>query len=112
MTAAMAEVDVWITGLMRAQSVTRANLQLMEWDWKYQLLKFNPLFRWDRPRIWEYIQKHDVPYNALHEQGYPTVGCTHCTKAVEGSKPGEYSRSGRWAGTDKTECGLHGGAGI
>ena len=108
----MADVDVWITGLMRSQSSTRGNIQLVEWDWKYQVLKVNPLFQWDRKRIWEYIRGNDVPYNPLHEQGYPTIGCTHCTKAVPGSLPGEYSREGRWTGTTKTECGLHGGAGI
>ena len=112
MSAVMADVDVWITGLRRSQSVTRKNLQLVEWDWRYQLLKVSPLFRWERAQIWEYVQTHDVPYNKLHEQGYPTIGCTHCTAAVPGSKPGEYSRKGRWLDSDKTECGLHGGAGI
>lgn len=109
---AMADADVWITGLMRAQSKTRANVQLIEWDWKYQVLKINPLCLWDRARVWEYVKANDVPYNPLHEQGYPTLGCTHCTKPVLGSKVGEYSRDGRWADTGKTECGLHGGAGI
>jgi len=108
----MAEADVWITGLMRSQSKTRANLKLIEWDWKYQLLKVNPLAEWDRGRVWSYIQRNNVPYNTLHEQGYPTVGCTHCTKAVEGSRVGEYTRAGRWSEFGKTECGLHGGAGI
>ncbi len=108
----MADVDVWITGLMRSQSKTRANISLIEWDWKYQVLKVNPLCAWDRARVWAYIQAHDVPYNPLHDQGYPTVGCTHCTKPVLGAKIGEYSRDGRWAETGKTECGLHGGAGI
>ncbi|MEK6676288.1 MAG: phosphoadenylyl-sulfate reductase [Planctomycetota bacterium] len=109
---AMADVDVWITGLMRSQSRTRANIQLIEWDYKYQVLKLNPLCTWERGRIWEYIRANQVPYNPLHEQGYPTVGCTHCTKPVVGSRLGEYSRDGRWAETGKTECGLHGGAGI
>lgn len=109
---AMADADVWVTGLMRAQSKTRANIGLIEWDWKYQVLKLNPLFKWDRQRVWEYVKTHDVPYNALHEQGYPTVGCTHCTKPVPGSRAGEYSRDGRWSEFTKTECGLHGGAGI
>jgi len=105
---AMAEVDVWVTGLRRSQSITRANLQVMEWDWKYQVLKFNPLAAWERPRVWQYIKEHDVPYNPLHEQGYPTIGCTHCTKPVEGASPDDYSRSGRWQEFNKTECGLHG----
>jgi phosphoadenosine phosphosulfate reductase len=108
----MGEVDVWITGLRRSQSVTRANLKMIDWDWRYQVLKISPLARWERPQIWQYIQDHDVPYNTLHEQGYPTVGCTHCTKAVPGSRPGDYSRTGRWSDSEKTECGLHGGEGI
>ena len=112
MKAVMADVDVWITGLRRSQSPTRANIQLVEWDWHYQLLKVNPIFKWERSEVWDYIVANDVPYNALHEQGYPSVGCTHCTKAVAGSKPGEYSRNGRWSGNGKTECGLHGGDGI
>lgn len=104
----MEEVDVWITGLRRDQSPARANLRVMEWDWKYHLLKFNPLAAWSRRQIWEYVQANEVPYNALHEQGYPTVGCTHCTTPVPGSTIGEYSRAGRWAETQKNECGLHG----
>jgi len=108
----MAEADVWITGLRRSQSATRAGIRLIDWDWKYQVLKISPLANWERGEIWAYIQAHDVPYNRLHEQGYPTVGCTHCTVPVPGSKPGDYSRSGRWSSSEKTECGLHGGAGI
>ena len=75
-------------------------------------VELSPLAAWERPQIWEYIQKNDVPYNELHERGYPTVGCAHCTKAVPGSTPADYSRAGRWAGSEKTECGLHHGAGI
>jgi phosphoadenosine phosphosulfate reductase len=81
---------------------------VVEWDWKYEILKVNPLANSDRAGIWKYVQEHDVPHNELHHKGYPTVGCTHCTKHVEGAKVGEYSREGRWAGTEKTECGLHG----
>lgn len=108
----MANYDVWITGLRRSQSASRANLQMIDWDWRYQLLKVSPLAKWERDEIWSYVQEHDVPYNKLHEQGYPTIGCTHCTKQVPGSKLGEYSRTGRWTSFDKTECGLHGGEGI
>jgi phosphoadenosine phosphosulfate reductase len=108
----MAETDVWITGLRRSQSANRANLRVIDWDWKYQVLKVSPLANWERTEIWEYIQKHNVPYNELHEKGYPTVGCTHCTVPVPGTKPGDYSRAGRWSTSEKTECGLHGGAGI
>lgn len=112
MFAVMSEVDVWVTGLRRSQSATRANLKMIEWDWRYQLLKVSPLVKWERKEIWAYIQANKVPYNELHEKGYPTVGCTHCTKMVPGSTIGEYSRKGRWSDMDKTECGLHGGEGI
>lgn len=108
MHAVMEGVEVWLTGLRRSQSASRANLQTIEWDWRYSVLKVNPLANWSRQEVWEYVQENQVPYNPLHEQGYPTVGCTHCTKAVKGAKIGEYSRAGRWAGTEKTECGLHG----
>ncbi len=108
----MADVDVWITGLRRSQSVTRKNLRLIEWDWRHQVLKVSPLFKWERTDIWEYVKRNDVPFNKLHEQGYPTIGCTHCTAPVPGSTPADYTRAGRWEGSDKTECGLHGGAGI
>ena len=108
MRGALADIDVWITGLPRAQSPSRANLRVMEWDWKYQVFKLSPLANTDRTRIWEYIQEHDVPHNELHHKGYPTVGCTHCTRPVDGSKIGQYSRDGRWAESGKTECGLHG----
>lgn len=108
MRAAMRDVDVWLTGLRRDQSPTRANMQVIEWDWKFSVLKVNPLAAWTRAEVWSYIQEHDVPYNPLHERGYPTLGCTHCTQPVPGSSITDYSRAGRWAGTGKTECGLHG----
>jgi phosphoadenosine phosphosulfate reductase len=108
----MVDVDVWITGLRRSQSSSRANLRVVDWDWKYQVLKISPLAAWERPQIWEYTLRHDVPYNELHERGYPTIGCTHCTKAVPGSTPADYTRTGRWNSCGKTECGLHHGAGI
>jgi phosphoadenosine phosphosulfate reductase len=108
MHEAMTDVDVWVTGLRRSQSPARANLRVVEWDWKHQLLKLSPLAHWGRRQVWEYVTAHQVPYNELHEKGYPTIGCTHCTQPVPGSKIGEYSRTGRWAGNGKTECGLHG----
>jgi phosphoadenosine phosphosulfate reductase len=107
MRRALAGVDAWLTGLTRSQSAARAELRAVEWDWAYQLVKVNPLAGWDRSRVWEYVRAHDVPYNELHERGYPTLGCTHCTAPVPGAGPRDYSRSGRWAGTAKTECGLH-----
>lgn len=105
---AMREVDVWITGLRRGQSKTRADIRVIEWDWKYQVLKFSPLASWERGQVWDYVRTNDVPYNPLHERAYPTIGCTHCTKPVPGSRIGDYSREGRWNGTTKKECGLHG----
>jgi len=109
MREALAGVDVWVTGISRSQSESRAATPIIHWDWQYQLLKISPLVRWDRRQVWQYIQAHDVPYNPLHEQGYPTLGCTHCTKAVPGAGVADYSRAGRWSGTDKVECGLHAG---
>ncbi|MGQ9590705.1 MAG: phosphoadenylyl-sulfate reductase [Planctomycetota bacterium] len=108
MRAALTGVDVWITGLQRSQSATRAGIRVLEWDWKYQILKLSPLAATDRKWVWEYIRENGVPYNELHERSYPTIGCIHCTKPVDGAKLGEYTREGRWAGFDKTECGLHG----
>lgn len=108
MHEAMTGVDVWIAGLRRSQSKTRANTRVLSWDWKHCLLKLCPLANWTRQQVWEYVQANDVPYNPLHEQGYPSIGCTHCTQPVPGSKIGDYSRDGRWAGTPKKECGLHG----
>jgi len=108
MNAVMQDFDVWLTGLRRSQSAARAHLKAVEWDWKFRVIKVNPLAYWDREDVWNYIRTNDVPFNALHERGYPTVGCTHCTKPVHGLKIGEYSRAGRWADKAKTECGLHG----
>jgi phosphoadenosine phosphosulfate reductase len=65
------------------------------------------LAEWDRPRIWDYVRAHDVPYNPLHERGYPSIGCTHCTAPVSGAGVDQYTRAGRWSGSEKTECGLH-----
>lgn len=107
MRHALGDVDVWVTGLMRTQSAARAGLQVVEWDWQYQLLRVHPLAGWDRSRVWEYAREHDVPYNELHDRGYPTLGCTHCTLPVAGNVTGEYSREGRWRGLEKSECGLH-----
>ena len=108
MAGAIGDADVWIAALRRSQSRTRAHIQVVNWDWQYQVLKLCPLAYWEREDVWKYIKDNDVPHNKLHHEGYPTVGCTHCTQPVEGSKIGEYSRAGRWAGQDKTECGLHG----
>ena len=96
--------NAWITGIRRDQSVTRANAGLIEWDEKFQLVKINPLATWTWEQVWTYIHANEVPYNPLHEQNYPSIGCTHCTAPV---MPGDDPRSGRWQNFAKTECGLH-----
>jgi len=113
MRQALAGVEVWITGLTRHQSDTRTALPLIGWDWQFGLLKVSPLARWDRARVWQYVQEHAVPHNPLHLQGYPSIGCTHCTRPVPGADITQYSRSGRWEAQGKVECGLHShGSGI
>jgi phosphoadenosine phosphosulfate reductase len=97
---ALEDQDAWIAGLRRDQSPSRAATPKLAWDAKHGLWKFNPLADWTDDDVWGYIYAHDLPYNPLHEQGYPTIGCTHCTVPGVG-------REGRWAGTGKTECGLH-----
>ena len=104
----MKNVDVWVTALRRSQSPDRARLQVAEWDWQCDVLKVNPLARWERKDVWEYVQAHDVPHNVLHQRGYPSIGCTHCTLPVAGATVTDYTRDGRWAGRSKSECGLHG----
>ena len=94
----------WITGLRRDQASTRRAVQPVMWDEKHGLYKVNPLAFWDEKQVWRYIFEHDVPYNELHDQGFPSLGCTHCTRAVG---QGEDMRAGRWSGTAKVECGLH-----
>lgn len=107
MRRALVGADVWVTGLMRSQSPGRDALRTVAWDWQYQLVKVSPLAGWDRAKVWDYVRRHDVPYNELHERGYPTIGCTHCTAPVKGVAIGDYTRAGRWSGTYKSECGLH-----
>ena len=97
----------WITGLRKTQTNLRLATPVLGWDWKYQILKFCPLVNWTRADVWKYVQENDVPFNQLHLQGFPSISCFHCTKAVPGSSPENDSREGRWQGTEKTECGLH-----
>ncbi|MHB1628221.1 MAG: phosphoadenylyl-sulfate reductase [Bacilli bacterium] len=94
----------WITGIRREQSPTRSNTQVFEDDRRFGLIKVNPLALWTEGQVWDYIHVHQVPYNPLHDRGYPSIGCLHCTKSVP---PGADPRSGRWSGFVKTECGLH-----
>ena len=99
--------DVWMTGLRRSQTESRAQTPVMAWDWKYHLLKFCPLASWTRADVWKYVQQHEVPFNQLHLQNYPSISCFHCTRPVPGSTPDSDARDGRWEGKDKDECGLH-----
>ncbi len=101
----LARVDAWITAIRREQTPQRANALVVEWDTKFEIAKVNPLVRWTKTDVWAHLIQHDVPYNPLHDQGYPSVGCQPCTSQV-GS--GEDDRAGRWRGIAKTECGLHG----
>lgn len=103
---ALKGLKAWICGLRREQSVTRADLNVIEWDDTNHLYKINPLINWTEKQVWDYIRAHKVPYNPLHDQGYPSIGCAPCTRAV---KPGEDVRAGRWwwESADKKECGLH-----
>jgi len=103
---ALAGKGLWITGLRRAQSVTRADLPLLERDAVHGLMKLNPLLEWSTADVRDYVARFDVPVNALHAQGYPSIGCAPCTRAVA---PGEDERAGRWwwEQDDKKECGLH-----
>jgi phosphoadenosine phosphosulfate reductase len=100
----LAELNAWITSIRQDQTAFRANARKVEWDSKFGLVKINPLTDWSSKGVWRYIHDHDVPYNELHDRGFPSIGCTHCTRAV---RSGEDPRAGRWSGFAKTECGLH-----
>ncbi|MGK5031804.1 phosphoadenylyl-sulfate reductase [Janthinobacterium sp. MDT1-19] len=103
---ALAGNKAWVTGQRRAQSTTRAELHVQEDDAAHAMTKFNPLADWSEQDVWDYIRANDVPYNALHDQGYPSIGCEPCTRAVQ---PGEDVRAGRWwwENPESKECGLH-----
>jgi len=101
---ALSTRQAWITGIRREQSETRRNAQQVEWDAAFGLVKLNPLAGWTSEQLWAYIRTNDVPYNTLHDHGYPSIGCEPCTSAAV---EGEAFRSGRWRGREKTECGLH-----
>jgi len=96
--------EAYITGIRREETSTRANAAIVEWDPKRNCVKVNPLANWNKNQLWSYILDNDVPYNPLHDMGYPSIGCWPCTRAVG---QGEDERSGRWSGSAKTECGLH-----
>ena len=99
-------MKAWITGIRKDQTLNRFNTRMLEWDETYQLVKINPLYRWTEKMVWDYIKKYQVPYNELHDKGFPSIGCQPCTRSV---KPGDDPRSGRWWWEDQghRECGLH-----
>jgi phosphoadenosine phosphosulfate reductase len=106
--------QAWISAIRRDQTADRGKAAVVQWDAKFELVKVNPLLGWTKKEVWGYIVKHGVPYNPLHDQQYPSIGCWPCTSPVT---KGEDERAGRWAGSKKKECGLHvievqGGSGI
>jgi phosphoadenosine phosphosulfate reductase len=100
----LSQLRAWVTSIRRDQTPARAGALKVEWDAKFHLVKINPLADWTAAKVWHYIHDHNLPYNPLHDRGYPSIGCTHCTRSV---RPGEDARAGRWSGFSKTECGLH-----
>ncbi|MFI5138703.1 MAG: phosphoadenylyl-sulfate reductase [Sphingobacteriales bacterium] len=103
---ALAGNKCWITGIRAEQSANRQFMENMEWDEPHQLVKFHPIYSWTLDEVKEYIKKYNIPYNTLHDRGFPSIGCAPCTRAVQ---PGEDFRAGRWWWEDqsKKECGLH-----
>lgn len=94
----------WVSAIRKDQTADRAQADVVQWDAKFDLVKVNPLLNWTKKDVWAFIVKHDIPYNPLHDQNYPSIGCWPCTRAVQA---GEDDRAGRWAGKVKKECGLH-----
>lgn len=103
---ALKNIKVWVTGLRREQSITRQKIELIEYDANYKVIKLNPLYDWTESRVWEYIRKHNIPYNSLYDKNYLSIGCAPCTRAIQ---PGEDIRAGRWwwEHPETKECGLH-----
>jgi phosphoadenosine phosphosulfate reductase len=96
--------DAWMSGIRRDQSQDRSSAAIVGWDHKFNVVKISPLANWTKAKVWDAIVREDVPYNPLHDQGYISIGCWPCTRAVSF---GDDERAGRWSGTAKTECGLH-----
>lgn len=103
---ALAGVDCWITGIRAAQSDNRTNMSQVEWDGANNLIKVHPIYDWTLEQVWQFVKENNIPYNPLHDKGFPSIGCAPCTRAVQ---PGEDFRAGRWWWEDKSkkECGLH-----
>jgi phosphoadenosine phosphosulfate reductase len=100
----LAQLRAWATAIRREQTPARADARRVEWDAGLQVVKISPLADWTHDMVWSYIRTRQLPYNPLHDRDYPSIGCTHCTRAI---KPGEDPRAGRWPGTEKCECGMH-----
>src|SRR5262249_43659978 len=103
--SALVGFEAWISAIRRDQTPQRAQARVLERDARFGLVKVNPLAAWTAEDVWSYVKENEVPFNPLHEEGYPSIGCVPCTSAV---LPGEDPRSGRWRGRAKKECGLHG----
>jgi phosphoadenosine phosphosulfate reductase len=103
--SAAARHHAWMSGIRRDQSADRAVASVVGWDKKFNLVKISPLANWTKQDVWARIVAEDIPYNPLHDQGFPSIGCWPCTRAVVEGEADE--RAGRWSGTAKTECGLH-----
>jgi phosphoadenosine phosphosulfate reductase len=101
---ALEPYDAWISGIRRDQSPSRSGTPKLEWSEAYGVWKVHPLADWDEKRVWAYITVNEIPYNPLHDVGYRSIGCIPCTRPVA---PDEEERAGRWAGSDKLECGIH-----
>jgi phosphoadenosine phosphosulfate reductase len=104
LNAAVEGYDAWISAIRADQSQHRSKADVVGWDSKFGLVKINPLLKWTKRDVWAFVVTNQVPYNPLHDQGYPSIGCWPCTKPVN---EGDDDRAGRWAGQAKTECGLH-----
>jgi phosphoadenosine phosphosulfate reductase len=102
--AALGPYDAWISGIRRDQSPSRAGIPKVVWSERYGVWKIHPLADWEESDVWGYVMRNDVPYNPLHDAGYRSIGCIPCTRPTQ---PDEEERAGRWAGSDKLECGLH-----
>jgi phosphoadenosine phosphosulfate reductase len=96
--------EAWISAIRRDQTTHRSSAGVVEWDKKFGLVKVNPLAAWTKKDVWKFITDFEIPYNPLHDRGYPSIGCWPCTRVVA---EGDDDRAGRWAGTQKKECGLH-----
>lgn len=100
----LSDKEAWITGVRRSQSETRQKTQVVEWDPEHEVVKINPLASWTGEEVWDYIHINELPYNPMHDEGYPSIGCIPCTVPVDTN---DDERAGRWQGLSKTECGIH-----